>query len=106
MSHEYAQLQKQLLAANQEVALSASLVHQLTVDAGGAPPRAPSSLPEQGSSEPARGDGAAPSAGWLALSRSWDQGRLAVQVRLKPCNGARTLLVKASSTRCRPLSAW
>ena len=43
VSHEYAQLQKQLLEANEEVALSASLVHQLTADAGAAllPSRVP-----------------------------------------------------------------
>ncbi len=80
VSHEYAQLQKQLLAANQEVALSASLVHQLTADAGDAPPSAPPSQTEQGPPEPAHGDDAAPSAGWLALSRSWDQGKLAAKV--------------------------
>ena len=85
VSHEYAQLQKQLLAANQEAALSASLVHQLTADAASAVPHVPAPQPEQTPSEPARGDGAAPSAGWLALSRSWDQGKLAVKVRLSAC---------------------
>ncbi len=97
VSHEYAQLQKQLLAANQEVALSASLVHQLTADAG----NAPAPQPEQGPAEPARGDGAGPSAGWLALSRSWDQGRSAAEVRLEPRDEALALLAAATNMQCK-----
>ena len=95
VSHEYAQLQKQLLAANQEVALSASLVHQLTADAGSAP------QPEKDPSEAARDDGAGPSAGWLALSRSWDQGRSAAKVRSYLQQALALLWCRASSMSCQ-----
>ena len=79
MSHEYAQLQKQLLAANEEVALSASLVQQLTTDAGSALSRTQTLLPEQ-DLQPVCDGGA----GRVALSRSWDLGKPAVKVWLAP----------------------
>ena len=79
VSHEHAQLQKQLLAANEEAALSASLVHQLTADAGSAPLRQQAPQPER-APELAPDDGMA----LAAQSRSWDQSRPAVKVRLAP----------------------